>query len=222
MYETHARIALEEGDLGDLNQCMTVLKGLRSLAAASHPEHSASLRHVVEFNCYQVLYSLVVGDWLSLNESAALLWPASGRSSKSSSSSGGGGSTSTSTTNASRPALSAEGQRALRFTRQVIRAVRGGLWTSFFRLYLGDEVDEQGGPPFMTAFLLDLLVPHVRVRALRALSAAYAPRLPLSVVKSALRFRDGRKDAGGDLRTFLAAQGCRLDKERSPKFIELA
>jgi SAC3 family protein LENG8/THP3 len=66
VYELHARIALERGDLGEYNQCQTQLRALYSLKLGGHPS---------EFLAYRILYFIHTGNRTGLNEILAELTP---------------------------------------------------------------------------------------------------------------------------------------------------
>lgn len=66
VYEIHARIALEKGDLGEYNQCQTQLRALYSQKLGGHP---------AEFLAYRILYFIYTQNRTDMNEVLADLTP---------------------------------------------------------------------------------------------------------------------------------------------------
>ena len=66
-YEIHARIALENGDLGEYNQCQTQLRALYKQKLGGHPE---------EFLAYRILYFIYTCSRTDMNDLLADLTPA--------------------------------------------------------------------------------------------------------------------------------------------------
>ncbi|KAI1640075.1 SAC3/GANP domain protein [Biscogniauxia mediterranea] len=67
VYEIHARIALEKGDLGEYNQCQTQLRAL----------YKAGIKgNSTEFKAYRILYFIHTANRTALNDAIADLTPA--------------------------------------------------------------------------------------------------------------------------------------------------
>ncbi|KAI9692860.1 MAG: hypothetical protein M1822_004854 [Bathelium mastoideum] len=66
VYEIHARIALEKGDLGEYNQCQTQLRALYKQKLGGHPE---------EFLAYRILYFIYTSNRIDMNDALANLTP---------------------------------------------------------------------------------------------------------------------------------------------------
>jgi hypothetical protein len=67
VYEIHARIALEKGDLGEYNQCQTQLRALYTQNLGGHPH---------EFLAYRILYFVYTCNKADMNDLLAELTPA--------------------------------------------------------------------------------------------------------------------------------------------------
>jgi hypothetical protein len=67
VYEYHARIALEKGDLGEYNQCQTQLRALYKQNLGGHP---------VEFKAYRILYFIHTCNQTDMNDELSDLTPA--------------------------------------------------------------------------------------------------------------------------------------------------
>ncbi|OAA60794.1 SAC3/GANP domain protein [Cordyceps fumosorosea ARSEF 2679] len=62
VYEIHARIALEKGDIGEYNQCQTQLRSLYELGLKGNP---------MEFKAYRILYFIHTANRTGLNDTLA-------------------------------------------------------------------------------------------------------------------------------------------------------
>jgi SAC3 family protein LENG8/THP3 len=66
VYEIHARIALEKGDLGEYNQCQTQLRALYEQNLGGHP---------MEFKAYRILYFIHTCNRTDMNDVLSELTP---------------------------------------------------------------------------------------------------------------------------------------------------
>ncbi len=66
VYEIHARIALEKGDLGEYNQCQTQLRALYKQNLGGHP---------MEFKAYRILYFIHTCNRTDMNDVLSELTP---------------------------------------------------------------------------------------------------------------------------------------------------
>jgi hypothetical protein len=62
VYEIHARIALEKGDIGEYNQCQTQLRSLYTLGLKGNP---------IEFKAYRILYFIHTANRTGMNDTLA-------------------------------------------------------------------------------------------------------------------------------------------------------
>lgn len=165
VYETHAKIALQEGDLNEYNQCQTQLKELY--------ETGEAVENQSEFIAYRLLYYV----FLSTNEKYdggssdmfKIMLPLTPQQ-------------------RSHPAIA----HALK----VREALAFGDYHQFFRLH--------ENTPNLGRYLTGLILPTMRIRALRRMAKAYRPLLELAVCLRRLGF----ETAPDEGKKYLVDCGC--------------
>lgn len=180
VYETHARMLLEYGDLDEFNQCQTVI---RTLTEGPDPSGNAepldqvegnigisqdgdftilkqSDEHLDEFRGYNFLYALVRNSAVDLKLHLVRT--------------GVGFEVGELTSDVKKSGC----RHALR----VVKAVMENDYRTFFRLY--------ESPPHMSAYLMDFLVKRVRENAFDRIIAAYRPNVSMEIVRKWLNFQD--------------------------------
>lgn len=195
VYETHARILLEHGDLNEFHQCQTMIRTLTSRTGVLENElgsdeygghaYGEQLQQTPEatdeFHAYGALYNLIQNAWSELawslalgNESAVSFLSAA-------------------SIDVDDPAF-LHGS-SFRHTLQVVKAVLHDDYHCFFRLY--------ENAPHLSAYLMDFLVNRVRVRAYERIIAAYRPTVSVEHFRGTLVF-----DTLDETRRFLKDKGA--------------
>lgn len=191
VYETHARMLLEQGDLNEFNQCQTVIRalcghvetgwdGVKS-GTDEQGKGEQPLRQrkecADEFGGYALLYSLVRNSWLELNQTLQQQQEQQNERANNKQDYEG--------------VQSSSYQHAL----CVVRAVLEDDSVAFFRLY--------AVAPHMSAYLMDFLVSRVRKASYLRAIASYRPNIGTEQFREWLRFDDLEQT-----RQFLKHQGA--------------
>jgi len=185
-YETHARVALEEGDLNEYNQCQTQLKELYRMLSSPPSDTSSSrkeaLKNQNEFIAYRIIYYVfLTGNKKYDGGSSDLL------------------KIMLSLTNDQRedPCI----QHALK----VRVAVAEFDYHAFFRL--------QDSCPNLGAFLMDIMVPQVRFGALQRVCKAFRPSIPVKFILNELGFDADDSSQLKEGQEWLISHGCVLSTD---------
>lgn len=178
VYETHARILLENGDLNEYNQCQTMIRTLTTGFSVESSDGAASddfapngssqdavlLKQsdlsTDEFGAYRLLYALVQSSWSDLTRELAHTRSMIRRERDD----------------------STRSCSCCRHAILVVKAVTEHDYHSFFRLY--------ESAPHLSAYLMDFLVKRVRASAYERIVAAYRPTISVEHIREALLFQD--------------------------------
>ena len=187
VYETHARILLEHGDLDEFNQCQTMIRSLTeanvgdatltksdsilSDSMACGFEGKIPLRELLvqcpesadEFRGYAILYALVRNSSMDLKTELSRTRKIKGD-------------------NESKSRIKHDRESCCDHAMMVVRAIDENDYRTFFRLY--------ESAPHMSAYLMDFLVKRVRDGAYERIVAAYRPNVSLEHFRECLRFDD--------------------------------
>ena len=182
VYETHAKIALEEDDINEYNQSQTQLKELYDSIYGHENEegNEGALKNMNEFVSYRIIYYV----FLSGNKKYE-----------------GGSSDVLKIINK----LSAE-QRSDPFIHHsllVRAAVADNDYHKFFQL--------QDCAPNMSDYLMDKIVPSVRQNALQTICKAYRPSVATSFVLRELGFNPDDRQECLSGKAWMESCGCRFD-----------
>jgi hypothetical protein len=185
VYETHARILLEQGDLDEFHQCQTMIRNLTSTGANLVGMNGLHEDHIVgcdedeeclketkeaadEFQAYGMLYNLVQNSWGELTKVLTISCDMMSDTASVTSSDG------------EIPAC-VRGS-SLRHALRVVKAVMHNDYQAFFRLY--------ESAPHLSAYLMDFLVRRVRNNAYERIIAAYRPTVSVEHFREALFIQD--------------------------------
>jgi SAC3 family protein LENG8/THP3 len=207
VYETHARLLLEHGDLNEFHQCQSMIRSLTTghKGAADHgddPDDTPSSQEVSfmpdvamidpdgpdvqlkqnhetadEFRAYGLLYALVQNSWSELTRTLSHAASVLAPGPSSEDSS----SSSADHDDDDEMSDFLRGS-AFRHAIRVVKAVLHNDYQAFFRLY--------SSAPHLSAFLMDFLVLRVRSAGYERMIAAYRPTLSVEQVRETLFFSD--------------------------------
>jgi len=183
VYEFNARLALENGDPGEFNQCQTQLEVLyktveliaeqvskednNAAVTDSRANVTISSSRCLEFSSYRILYSLYTGDPIDPSVQISRL--------------------------TSKERL----DPWVRHSINVVAAFVSDNFSLFFSLYRS--------APNMSSYLMDWLSHKIRTRALLSLSRSVKTHIPISFLRSSLCFA-----SESDCSTFLKKMGAVL------------
>ncbi|XP_031505078.1 SAC3 family protein A isoform X1 [Nymphaea colorata] len=179
VYETHARLALEAGDLPEFNQCQSQLKGL--YAEGNYGCH-------LEFAAYNLLCVILHSN--NNRDLSSLM---------------------------SRLSPEAKNDKAVKHALAVRAAVASGNYVMFFRLYKT--------APNLNSCLMGLYMEKMRFEAVRCMSRAYRPAVPVAFVARVLGFVDivpvKGEDADGlsECEEWLRAHGASLHDDQGGELV---
>ena len=159
VYETHARIALMEGDLNEFNQCQTQLKELYDLLVAEKGTNQERANaNEPEFLAYRLLYHVLMTTTTSYQVGTSEITQLLGKIRAKKEQDHG---------------TKEEDQEIVEHALQVRQAVASSDYVKFFRLHQTT--------PKLGKYLTARMVPTLRLRALRRVVKAYRPSIELEV-----------------------------------------
>jgi hypothetical protein len=187
VYETHARIALEEGDLNEYNQSQTQLKELYELVSHNEEDYESlqkALKNQNEFIAYRIIYYVFLTGNKKYEGGSSDLFKIM-------------------------LSLSSEQSKdpSIVHALKVRVAVADNDYHAFFRL--------QDKCPNLGAYLMDMMIDQVRATGLQCMMKAYRPSLSVEFILEELGFGfHGKLDVDEGI-AWLMDCGCKLNADKS-------
>lgn len=186
VYESHARIALEEGDMNEYNQSQTQLKELYELLSShkSVKEEGNGLQNQNEFIAYRIIYHVFLTGNKKYEGGSSDLFKIMLH-------------------------LTYEQKRdpLISHALKVRVAVADNDYNAFFRLC--NECTNHG------KYLLDKIVPQIRSAALKCTMKAYRPSVATDFILSQLGFALDHKRQKREAIGWLKSCGCKFSDDKS-------
>lgn len=184
VYETHARIALENDDMNEYNQCQSQLKELHAPAlvygsSATVTATSYARRHAVEFLAYRILYYLWLATTTKKDAGFADLLPI-----------------------LRDMPPEAFDEDPVKHALTVYRALVVGDYATFFRCY--------ADVPNMGSYILDRVVDTVRLDAAKKILKAYRPTTTLVALRRQLGYLASEEHEAD---TFITKIGFKIEDD---------